>query len=89
MPSIKAILEFQRIQPHEVVADLGFPEHNGFALIAKIREIERNTRSKCIAVKAFATTADRDTALNSGYEAYIAKPFEPAELVKTVAAIPA
>ena len=80
----KAILEFQRIQPDAVVADLGFPEYNGFALIAKIREIERRTRSrsKCIAVTAFATTADRDTALNSGYDGYIAKPFEPAELVK-------
>jgi DNA-binding response OmpR family regulator len=87
----KAILEFQRIQPDAVVADLGFPECNGFALIAKIREIERHTRSrsKCIAVTGFATTADRDTALKSGYDAYIAKPFEPAELVKTVAVLPA
>src|SRR5262249_19323834 len=79
----KAILEFQRIQP-DAVADLGFPEYNGFALIAKIREIERHIRSrtKCIAVTGFATRADRDTALHSGYDPYIAKPFEPAELVK-------
>jgi CheY-like chemotaxis protein len=74
----KAILEFQRIQPDAVVADLGLPECNGFALIAKIREIEQNTRSrsKCIAVTAFATTEDRDTALHSGYDAYIAKRFD-------------
>jgi DNA-binding response OmpR family regulator len=84
-----ALEVFDKIQPDTVVADIGMPEYNGYALIAKIRELDRkkNRQTKCIAVTAFATTTDRDTTLSAGYDAYVAKPFEPAELVKTVAAL--
>ena len=76
----------QKVHPDAVVADIGLPEYNGYALIAKIREFdnEQSLRTKCVAVTAYATPTDRDITLKSGYDAYIAKPFEPEELVQTV-----
>jgi CheY-like chemotaxis protein len=81
-----ALEAFERINPDTVVADIGMPGYNGYALIAKIRELDRKKlqRTKCVAVTAFATSTDRDTTLNAGFDAYVAKPFEPAELVKTL-----
>ena len=84
-----AIQLFETIRPDVVVADIGLPEYNGYALIANIRELDREERSrtKCVAVTAYATSRDRDVTLSSGYDAYIAKPFKPDELVETVAAL--
>ena len=84
-----AIQLFVRTRPDAVVADIGLPEYNGYALIAKIRELERDkqSRTKCVAVTAYATPTDRDVALSSGYDAYIAKPFKPGELIETVRAL--
>jgi CheY-like chemotaxis protein len=75
--------------PDVVVADIGLPEYDGYALITKIREFDRDrgSRTKCVAVTGYATATDRNIALSSGYDAYIAKPFNPAELIQTVAAL--
>ena len=80
-----------KVHPDAVVADIGLPEYNGYALIAKIREFDskQQLRTKCVAVTAYATPTDRDITLRSGYDAYIAKPFEPEELVQTVAKLAA
>ena len=82
-PAVELI---EKVHPDAVVADIGLPEYNGYALIARIRELDDrdNLRTKCVAVTAYATPADRDITLKSGYDAYIAKPFEPEELIQTV-----
>src|SRR5262245_7800907 len=81
-----AIQLFEKTLPDAVVADIGLPEYDGYALIAKIREFEQDKRprTKCVAVTAYATPTDRDLALNSGYDGYIAKPFSPGELIKAL-----
>jgi CheY-like chemotaxis protein len=81
-----ALEAFERTPPDAVVADIGMPGYNGYALIAKIRELDRKKqrRTKCVAVTAYATATDRDTTLNAGFDAYLAKPFAPDELVSTV-----
>jgi len=81
-----AIQLFEKTLPDAVVADIGLPDYNGYALIAKIRECEQNRRSrtKCVAVTAYATPKDRELALSSGFDDYIAKPFSPDELIKAV-----
>ena len=81
-----AIQLFEETSPDAVVADIGLPEYNGYALIAKIREHEQHKRprTKCVAVTAYATPTDRDLALNSGFDDYIAKPFSPGELIRVL-----
>ena len=87
-PAVELI---EKVHPDAVVADIGLPEYNGYALIARIRELDDkdHLRTKCVAVTAYATPSDRDIALKSGYDAYIAKPFEPEELIQTVAKLAA
>ena len=79
----------EKVHPDAVVADIGLPEFNGYALIARIRQLDRKdlASTKCVAVTAYATPTDRDVALSSGYDAYIAKPFKPGELIETVRAL--
>jgi CheY-like chemotaxis protein len=73
-------------RPDVVVADIGLPEYNGYAFIAALRR-EENPEIRItpvIALTAFATPADRDTALVSGFDAYLAKPFDPGHLIATI-----
>jgi CheY-like chemotaxis protein len=81
-----AIQLFEKTLPDAVVADIALPEYNGYALIAKIREFEQNKqpRTKCVAVTAYATPRDRDLALSSGFDDYIVKPFNPGELIEAL-----
>ena len=73
-------------RPDVIVADIGLPEYNGYAFIAALRkEEDRALRTTpVIALTAFATAADRDTALVSGFDLYMTKPFDPGQLVSTI-----
>jgi CheY-like chemotaxis protein len=68
------------------VADIGMPEYNGYALISLIRSIDESTgrTTPVIAVTAYTSPADEKTALASGFQKYISKPFGPAELIETI-----
>jgi CheY-like chemotaxis protein len=72
--------------PDVIVADIGMPDYNGYALVARLRSQDKETgrTTPIIALTAYATPTDRDTALASGFNAYLSKPFEPAELVSTI-----
>jgi len=76
----------RKYRPDAVVSDIGMPEHNGYALIAAVRkEPEHGIRSmKVIALTAFATPADRDSVLISGFDDYLTKPVDPVQLVTAV-----
>ena len=77
-----------RRKPDVLLADLGMPQQDGFALIQKLRVLERleqQGRLRAIAVTAYATASDRERALAAGYDAHVTKPFEAAELIHTIA----
>jgi CheY-like chemotaxis protein len=77
-----ALLIFTKDQPNIVVSDIGLPEYNGYALIAAVRHARSELRrTPVIALTAYSTPADRDTALISGFDEYLAKPFEPEDLI--------
>jgi CheY-like chemotaxis protein len=77
---------FTRHPPDIVVADIGMPEYNGYAFIAAVRKQQRPELRNVpvIALTAFSTPADRDTALISGFNEYLSKPFGPDELLRTI-----
>jgi CheY-like chemotaxis protein len=77
----------QRV-PDVLLSDIGMPLENGYELIRRLRESEAGTSRSipAIAVTAYASTIDRDKALTAGYQAHIAKPFEPEDVVRLVAA---
>jgi len=76
----------RRERPDIVISDIGMPEYNGYAFIAALRKADRPEIRviPAIALTAYATTTDRDIALSSGFNRYIAKPFDPAKVIQMV-----
>ena len=74
-------------QPDVIVSDIGMPDMDGyeFARQLRARPAAQGGQIPALAVSAFARAEDRDLALRSGYQAHIAKPVEPADLVKAIA----
>jgi CheY-like chemotaxis protein len=70
-----------------IVADIGMPEYNGYALIAQIREDEAKLDrfTPAIALTAYTSPADRTQALSAGFQEYMAKPFDPGDLIVAIA----
>jgi CheY-like chemotaxis protein len=60
---------------------------NGYQLISRLREMGRTMPAA--AITALSRSEDRVRALASGFQAHLAKPVEPAELVSTVAKLAA
>jgi len=81
-----AVDSYQTIPPNILITDIGMPGYNGYALIALIRSYDKQTgrRTPAIALTAFASPADRETALAAGFDAYLEKPFMPAELLASI-----
>ena len=84
-----ALEEIDRRPPDVVLSDVGMPREDGYDLIRQLRRraTQRGGRIPAIAVTAYASVADRAAVLESGYQAHVAKPFDPAELARTVAGV--
>src|SRR6201981_3527805 len=71
--------------PSLVMLDIGLPGEDGFALARWLRE--RSGRVGIIMVTAASDTVDRVVGLETGADDYIAKPFEPRELLARVKSV--
>lgn len=71
--------------PALVMLDVGLPGEDGFALARWLRE--HNRQVGIIMVTAAADTIDRVVGLETGADDYIAKPFEPRELLARVKSV--
>jgi len=69
-----------------VVSDIGLPDVDGYDLIRRIRRLPAHAggATPALALTAYARTEDRTRAFRAGYQAHLAKPVEPAELVATI-----
>ena len=85
--NVSQALQSMQTQPIDVVvADIGMPDYNGYAFIAALRKEQRAEirTTPVIVLTAYSTPADRDTALISGFNEYLAKPFDPGVLTSTI-----
>jgi len=74
-----------------VVADIGMPEMDGYALIAEIRRRDAlaGRHTPAIAATAYRGQEDRARVLAAGFDAYLKKPMDAAMLTSTVASVTA
>jgi DNA-binding response OmpR family regulator len=72
----------ERELPAVVLIDIGLPGEDGFALTRWLRE--KNLRIGIIMVTAASDLVDRVVGLETGADDYIAKPYEPRELLARV-----
>ncbi len=79
-----------------LISDIGMPENDGYTLLRRVRRCEaacRQTslplsqggRIPAVALTAYARTEDRKAALLAGFQAHVAKPVEPGELIAVIA----
>ena len=71
-------------RPDLLVADIGLPGEDGYALLQRMRTLYPGLPA--IAVSAYARPIDRDRALAAGFADYAVKPVEPSRLIEIVAA---
>jgi CheY-like chemotaxis protein len=74
--------------PDVILSDIGMPGEDGYDLIRRMRESERVRGVRAVptaAVTAFARPEDRAKTLDAGFQIHVAKPFNPTQLVATVA----
>jgi PAS domain S-box-containing protein len=71
--------------PDLLLSDIGLPVESGYDLIRKVRALRSNmNKVPAIALTAFATESDREKSMTAGFQAHLAKPVEPADLVRTI-----
>jgi len=77
-------------QPEVLISDVEMPGADGYALIGRVRALEAERgvgRLPAVALTAYARVEDRTRALAAGFQRYISKPLEPAELLAVLASL--
>jgi CheY-like chemotaxis protein/two-component sensor histidine kinase len=85
-----AMAELVHWSPTVIVSDIGMPREDGYALVRRLRALDGDSATiPAIALTAYTTAEDRIRVFSSGFQAHVAKPIEPAELVAVVQSVSA
>jgi CheY-like chemotaxis protein/two-component sensor histidine kinase len=84
MTAADALREHDNRRPDLLVTDLGLPGMDGLELLQAIRSKSPNIPA--VAVTGYARLGDRARALDSGFQAHVSKPIDPASFVQALAA---
>lgn len=71
-------------RPDLIMIDLSMPVLDGWAVFQELKASELTAGIPCVAVTAYGD-ADRERALQVGFNGYLSKPFRGAELLDMVA----
>ena len=85
----EALQELERYNPDVLLTDIGMPDMDGYMLIRQVRTLspKQGGQVMAIALTAYAGDYDQQQALQAGFQHHLAKPIEPDELIKTIAAL--
>ncbi|HEX4787486.1 MAG TPA: response regulator [Actinospica sp.] len=72
------------VRPDAITLDVVMPRLDGFATLARLRGSADTRTVPVVMVTACAQESDLARGRELGVEAYLTKPFDPAELVRTV-----
>lgn len=77
---------FARQRPDVLISDLGMPHEDGYEMMRRIRRLEvaHGRRVPAVAVTACPVRDARDRALQSGFDAVLAKPIDVNDLLSAV-----
>jgi CheY-like chemotaxis protein len=85
--SVEAAFQtYRQSPPHAVIADIRLGTSDGYELIKTIRETDAEYRgvTPVIAVTGFASPEDKQRAIAAGFNFYVTKPFDPADVVAAI-----
>jgi len=82
---VEALEAINSVRPDVLVCDLAMPQMDGFELLNNVRRLEPQIGSlPALAFTASAGYKDRARSLRAGFQAYLAKPITPNQLVTTI-----
>jgi len=81
----EAAVELARIEePGLVLMDVQLPGMDGIEALAQLRDDERTASIPVLALTAQAMSGDRERFLEAGFDGYLSKPVDIAELIGAV-----
>jgi len=83
----EALSKLTAWRPDVLVCDIGLPVEDGYALIGKVRalDVDCGGAVPAVALTAYAQAKDRARVLAAGFQAHVAKPCEPDQLLRVLA----
>jgi twitching motility two-component system response regulator PilH len=81
---IEALEQIQQDRPDIVVLDIVMPRMNGYELCRRLKDNPTTKELPIVMCSTKGEEFDRYWGMRQGANAYIAKPFQPQELVGTV-----
>ena len=74
----------EAVEPDLITLDVAMPELDGFSTAARLRSQRTTTAIPLVMITARAQGFDLARGDEIGVDAYVTKPFDPADLVRTV-----
>lgn len=81
---IEGLEAIRETDPEVVVLDIGLPGLDGWEVLSQIRDNEATTHLKVLVLTAHAQPEMADKAAQGGADAFMTKPFRPADLREQV-----
>jgi CheY-like chemotaxis protein len=81
-------LEAMETLPQDIlISDIAMPQENGYQLLKKVREMDRQEGRHsipAIALSAYVREEDRNASLEAGFEMHLSKPIEAEKLISAI-----
>lgn len=81
---VEALATVEKERPDLILLDILMPKMNGYEVCRRLKADERYRDIPIIYLTAKAQEEEMKAAIEMGADAYIAKPFEPADLIGTI-----
>jgi DNA-binding response OmpR family regulator len=75
------------VQPDVITLDVMMPRLDGWVTATQLRRNPATSSIKVVLITARAQEDDRDHGRQVGVDAYLTKPFDPAEMIRVVRAL--
>jgi CheY-like chemotaxis protein len=85
--SVEEALEaFRHCPPHAIVSDIRLGSSDGYELIHAVRQLNSEYKgfTPVVAMTGFSSPDDEKRALAAGFNFYLSKPVDPAEIIRAV-----
>jgi CheY-like chemotaxis protein len=74
-------------RPHAILLDIGMPKITGYEAARRLRQRYGDDCPVLIAVTGWKQASDKILATLAGFDHHVAKPYEPAELIRLLARV--
>lgn len=81
---VEALLFIQTSNPDLIVLDIVMPRMNGYEVCRRLKSDPKTKHVPVVMCSSKGEEFDRYWGMKQGADAYIAKPFEPVELIGTI-----